>query len=159
LGGGPKLVERVHGTAIAAGGRACLIRGPSGSGKSDLALRCLSTPVSMLLPDPSFLVGDDQVELVREGLTLVAKAPATIAGKLEVRGQGIVTVPTVAAAPLVLIADLIQVGEAIERLPDPIPRVTLLGLDLPVFRLNAFEASAPVKLLVALRSRFGDGDV
>jgi HPr kinase/phosphorylase len=152
-----RFVERAHATAIAVGGRACLIRGPSGSGKSDLALRCIAVGVTPLLPTPALLISDDQVELARDGLSLIASAPAAIAGKLEVRGQGIVTVPTIASAPVVLIVDLLSASEPIERLPDPPPLALLCGLERPVLRLHPFEASAPVKVLLALMTRFGEG--
>ena len=66
--------ETVHASAVAADGRAVLITGPSGSGKSDLALRLLDRGFT--------LVSDDQTIVRREGSKLIASAPPNIAGKL-----------------------------------------------------------------------------
>lgn len=133
---------RVHGTAIALGSEGVLLRGPSGAGKSDLALR--------LIDQGACLVADDQTELRREGTEIIMSVPATIAGQLEVRGLGIVAVPSVASAPLRLVVDLMP-AEAIERLPLP-RECSFLGCVVPVVALAPFEASAPAKLRLALRS-------
>jgi HPr kinase/phosphorylase len=125
--------ERVHATAVAVGTRAVLIRGPSGSGKSDLALRCLGLPRSSLVPEAVNLVADDQVLLTRQGLALVASAPPTLRGKLEVRGVGI----------------LRQDGP-IERYPDPWPNARILGFDIPMLHLAPFESSSALKLVTAI---------
>jgi HPr kinase/phosphorylase len=146
----PEETELVHGTCVALGGAAALIRGPSGSGKSDLALRFLFLarrgPAAL---DPPMLVADDQVQIQRNDARLFVTAPATIRGKLEVRGVGIVEVKALAEAELVLVADLVGETE-VERLPDRGARVRLLGLDIPAVRLVAREASAPIKLALAL---------
>jgi HPr kinase/phosphorylase len=141
--------DNLHGTAIALGGHAALIRGGPGSGKSDLALRCLAFAPTALIPLPTVLVSDDRVIVSREENQLFAESPATIRGKLEVRGLGIVTVPHVARAQLVLVADLTD-PQHIERLPDPAPTTDLIGVRLPLLQLAPFEAAAPVKLLLAL---------
>ena len=145
--------ETHHGTAIALAGTAVLIRGASGSGKSDLALRCLALAPTALTAVPAMLVADDYVTVTRTGDRLIAEAPATIRGKLEVRGLGIVTVPCQDSAELVLVADLVA-PEQIERFPDPTPEVELGGVKLPLLHIAPFEASAPVKLLLALAERF-----
>jgi serine kinase of HPr protein (carbohydrate metabolism regulator) len=134
---------------ITIGRRGALIRGASGSGKSDLALRCLSLGGSTLLSETVKLVADDQVVLTRERAALVAKAPAQLRGKLEVRGLGILEVATAAETEIVLIADLVR-DQQIERLPDPWPTVELMGLNVPVIHLQPFEASSPTKLAAAL---------
>jgi serine kinase of HPr protein (carbohydrate metabolism regulator) len=141
--------ELVHGTAVAIGGRAALIRGPSGAGKSDLALRCLGLTPGTLLPRPAVLVADDRVLLSREGGRIRASAPESIRGCLEVRGLGIVTVESAPDADLVLVVNLVAPG-AYERLPDPRPQTSILGLDLPLIGIAPREASAPLKLLIAL---------
>jgi serine kinase of HPr protein (carbohydrate metabolism regulator) len=141
--------QTAHGTAIAAGGRSALIVGPSGAGKSDLALRCLALAPSPLIPVPARLVADDRVIIELRDGRLRVTAPAPIRDRLEVRGLGIVEVSSVDSADLVLIADLTDTGP-IERLPDPAPRRAILGVSLPVLRLSPLEASAPVKLLLAL---------
>lgn len=143
--------ECVHATAIALGGRAVLIRGASGAGKSDLALRCLSLAPSRLLPHVADLVSDDQVRLRLQNGKIFASAPVELKGMLEVRGLGILRVPAVEMAEVVLIADLVA-SETVERLPDPWPVADILGHKVPVLRLWPFEASAPIKLLMALSS-------
>ena len=97
--------ELVHGTCVALGRRGVLLRGGAGSGKSDLALRFMALPSGgALCPG---LVADDQVYVTAnpDG-TLTASAPPTIAGKIEVRGLGIMPVPFLPEAELVLVCDL-----------------------------------------------------
>jgi serine kinase of HPr protein (carbohydrate metabolism regulator) len=146
-------VENHHGTAIALGGNAALIRGAPASGKSDLALRCLALAPTALIPSPTLLVADDRVQITRSGERLKAEAPATIRGKLEVRGLGIMTVPCTAGAELVLVADLVA-PDRIERFPDPEPEVEIMGVRLKLLNLAPFEAAAPIKLLLALAQTF-----
>ena len=81
---------------------------------------------------------------------LTASAPEPIAGRLEVRGVGIVTVPAVAAVPLELVVELVQL-EDIERLPEP-RFSSFLGINVPLIRLVATEASAAAKVRLAVRS-------
>ena len=139
----------VHGTAVALGGRAALLRGASGSGKSDLALRALAAPASSLVEASFELVADDQVVIraTEDGLTV--SPPDRLQGLIEVRGLGIVTVPHRSEARLSLLVDLVGPHQ-VERLPDPWPTDVLLGVSLPVLRLAPFEASAPLKLALAL---------
>src|SRR5438093_4516912 len=111
----------LHATAIAVDGRAVLLRGASGAGKSDLGLR--------LIDAGARLVADDQSELSRRGDTLIVRAPATIAGLLEVRGIGIVRLDPLAEAPVALLVDLVP-PETLERLPAR-RLETILGLALP----------------------------
>ena len=114
--------ELVHGTCVALGSGAALLRGPSGSGKSDLALRFLFLarrgPAALEAP---ILVADDQVVLAREGTRLLARAAQTIRGKIEVRGVGIVEVKSLAEAELKLVVDLVW-PQQVERLPKPTKR-------------------------------------
>jgi serine kinase of HPr protein (carbohydrate metabolism regulator) len=133
---------RVHGTAVALGGDGILLRGPSGSGKSDLALR--------LIDEGAQLVADDQTELrlVDGGIRMTAPPP--IAGQLEVRGLGLLRVPSVRSASLRLVVDLAAAGE-IERLPEP-KHCAIFGLSLPRIAVTPFEASATAKLRLALRA-------
>jgi RNase adaptor protein for sRNA GlmZ degradation len=132
----------VHATAIAIDGRAVLLRGPSGAGKSDLALR--------LIDAGARLIADDQVELRRAGERILVRAPAAIAGLIEIRGVGISRVEALAEAALAMFADLVPAAE-IERLPEP-RREHVLGLIIPSIALSPFEASAAAKLRVALRA-------
>ena len=131
---------RVHGTAVALGGDGVLLRGPSGSGKSDLALR--------LIAEGARLVSDDQTELRRLGDQVRMSAPATIVGQIEIRGVGIVKLPAIPSARLTLVVDLVP-RDAIERMPEP-QTCTLLDLEFPRISLTPFEASATAKLRFAL---------
>ena len=146
----PDAAEVVHGTCVALGRRGALLRGPSGCGKSDLALRFLFLarrgPAAREAPA---LVADDQVELVRHGSRVLARAPESIRGKLEVRGVGIVAVSTLPQCELALVVDLVP-PDAIERLPEPGLTVHLAGVELPLLRLAPFESSAPIKLALAV---------
>jgi serine kinase of HPr protein (carbohydrate metabolism regulator) len=130
----------VHATAIAIDGRAVLLRGPSGAGKSDLALR--------LIDRGARLVADDQAELRRTGERVMVRAPAAIAGLIEVRGVGILRVEPVAEAALAMCVDLVLSAE-VERLPE-IRSEDVLGLAVPSIALSPFEASAAAKLRFAL---------
>jgi serine kinase of HPr protein (carbohydrate metabolism regulator) len=135
----------IHATCVACDGRAVLLCGAPGSGKSDLALR--------LIDAGARLVADDQVILRTENDALIAAAPPTIAGRMEVRGIGIVVVPHVAAAPVVLAVELVAAA-AVPRLPAPARRI-FLGVSLPLLALAPFEASAAAKIRLALASRAG----
>jgi HPr kinase/phosphorylase len=150
----PDATELVHGTCVALGRWAALLRGASGAGKSDLALRFLFLarrgPAALSAPA---LVADDQVCLRREGARLVASAPATICGKIEVRGFGIVGVKCRSEADLALIVELTQ--EEGERLPERALTTRLLGIDVPLLRLAPWQASAPIKLALALAEAGG----
>ena len=137
----------IHATSVAIGGVAVLLQGASGSGKSDLALR--------LIDAGARLIADDQSELIRRGGALVARAPAAIAGLMEVRGLGIVQVETEAEAPVALIVDLVP-SDRIERLPMPRTE-NLLGIAVPLIELAPFEPSAAAKLRLALRAFTGSG--
>ncbi len=132
--------DRLHATTVAIGGVAVMIEGASGSGKSDLALR--------LIDRGAILVSDDQTLVVRIGKSLVARAPATIAGRIEVRGLGILAMPYVNDVPIGL---LVRVDGANERMPER--RVcNIAGVDVRQFAVDPFEASAPIKVELALRN-------
>lgn len=133
--------RRLHASAVAIAGRGVLILGASGRGKSDLALR--------LIDRGAVLIADDRVELAARGGRLQACALATIHGKLEVRGIGIVDCDA-AAAPIALVVDL---DGAPERLPEP-TALELEGIAIPSVALTPFDASAPIKVELALK-RFG----
>jgi serine kinase of HPr protein (carbohydrate metabolism regulator) len=97
------------------------------------------------------LVADDQVFVVRNGSgELVASAPETIAGKIEVRGLGIMELPAIAEGRLALVCDLVK-GEDVPRMaPHPWQRTEIAGIPVPLIKLDPFEASAPLKLKMAL---------
>lgn len=130
---------QIHASCVAIDGVALLLRGPSGVGKSDLALR--------LVDDGARLVADDRVDVVRDGRGgLIARCPQVLSGLMEVRGLGVLPVPAINAAPLALVVDL---GEAGDRLPDPDFDI-IAGVALPRIRLNPFHASTPAKLRLAM---------
>jgi HPr kinase/phosphorylase len=141
--------ELVHGTALALGDKAALIRGPSGSGKSDLALRCVALPPLAHIPLRAELVSDDQVCCALKDGGIEVGPPPTIAGKIEVRGLGVLALPYRAAARLALVVDLVPAAE-VPRYPLETSFAEILGLAVPIVRLAAFESSAPVKLILAL---------
>ncbi|MET0365975.1 MAG: HPr kinase/phosphatase C-terminal domain-containing protein [Sphingobium sp.] len=131
----------VHATAIAIEGQALLLMGESGCGKSDLALR--------LIDRGATLVSDDYTLLERRAGCLYASPPPTIAGKMEVRHIGIVTMPHLHNVPVAL---AIRLDDKPERMPDPTLSILLRGVAVPLVRLNALEASAPIKVELALRN-------
>ncbi|HET8750582.1 MAG TPA: aldolase [Sphingomicrobium sp.] len=137
---GPRLsAETLHASTVVLDGRAVLIAGPSGSGKSDLALRLLDRGFT--------LVSDDQTIVKRDGGRLIACAPPAIAGKLEVRGIGIVEIEHVDDVPLALAVELTS---DIERLPEDGRGRLILGVSLPLITIDAMTASAPSKVVLAL---------
>jgi serine kinase of HPr protein (carbohydrate metabolism regulator) len=137
---GPRLsAETVHASTVALDGRAVLITGPSGSGKSDLTLRLLDRGFT--------LVSDDQTIVKKDGDRLVASAPPTIAGKLEIRGIGIIQMDRVENVPVAL---LVELTSDIRRLPDDSRERPILGVRLPLITIDALTASAPSKVAIAL---------
>ncbi len=139
----------IHGTAIAVAGRAVLLRGKPGTGKSDLALRCLAVAAGPFASEAPMLVADDQVVAVAEAGGIRVHGPDILRGRIEVRGIGIVRVPSVPSAMLALVADLVE-PQAIERMPEPRAPVIICGVEVPCMYVAPFEASAPLKLLLAL---------
>ena len=132
--------ETVHTSCVAIGGRAVLIGGRSGRGKSDLALR--------LIDRGAALVSDDYTLVKRVTGRLLAAAPPTIAGKMEVRGVGILDFPSVRDVPVALFVDL---EREVERLPETPETRTIAGVAIPVLGISALEPSAPIKVEAALR--------
>ena len=130
--------ETIHATCVAIDGRGVLIGGRSGSGKSDLALR--------LIDRGAQLVSDDYTDLCSVDGRLVARAPARIAGRMEIRGVGLVEIAAAPEAPVCLFVDLDSLPD---RLPEPKTR-RIAGQDLPTIALAALEPSAPLKLERAL---------
>jgi serine kinase of HPr protein (carbohydrate metabolism regulator) len=131
--------ETLHASTVATDGRAVVIMGPSGAGKSDLALRLLDRGFT--------LVSDDRTIIKRNGDRLVASAPASIAGKLEIRGIGIVEMETGGEVPVGL---LVELTSEIQRLPDENRERPVLGVNIPLISIDAMTASAPSKVALAL---------
>lgn len=132
----------VHGTCLVVASAGLLLRGPSGSGKSDLALRAIHDGTARL-------VADDQVCLKREDEALRASPPTVLAGRIEVRGIGILDIAHEAACTVDAVIDLVP-REAVERMPEP-EHDALLGVTLPRYRMHAFDASAPARLHLIAR--------
>ncbi len=133
--------ETVHASAVAIAGRAVLIGGRSGSGKSDLALR--------LIDRGARLVSDDYTFVRRSEGRLLASPPVNIAGKVEVRGVGIVEFEPARDMPVALFVDL-------DRMPERIPAADearmMAGMAIPTIGLSGLEASAPIKVEAALKT-------
>ena len=116
----------LHATCVAVEGRGVLITGPSGSGKSGLALA--------LMAHGARLVADDRVTLsVAEG-TLWATCPPAIRGIIEARGIGLLAAEPLAGAEIWLVVDLGQTET--ERLP-PWREVSYLGRTVALVRGGA----------------------
>ncbi len=132
--------ETIHVSSVAINGRAVLIGGRSGAGKSDLAVR--------LIDRGAVLISDDYTFVRRAQGRAFASAPERIAGKIEVRGVGIVEMETAQDVPVALYVDLS--GEPV-RLPQGTERIAVAGISVPSVALNGHHASAPIKIEAALR--------
>ena len=131
--------ETLHATTVSIGGLGVLIEGASGTGKSDLAIR--------LIDRGATLVADDRTIVTRDGARVIATSPVTIAGKIEVRGVGIVAIDSVEDIPLILVVTL---SRDIARMPEAAHRI-IAGVTLPAIRLDPREPSAPIKCEMVLR--------
>ena len=139
------IAKQVHATCVSLYGAGLIIRGPSGAGKSDLALR--------LIDRGARLVADDRVDLLVSNNGVIARAPETLAGLLEVRGLGILRVPILEATVVRLVVNLVN-HENVPRLSDQ--RMTnLIGMNVPTVILDPFEASAVTKVRLALELTLG----
>lgn len=116
-----------------------MIEGPSGAGKSDLALR--------LIDRGATLISDDRTQVTRDGDRLLAHPPQHMAGQIEVRGLGIVSMAPGEATPVALI---VRLASEAERLPERRIR-RIAGIAVREVALDPFRASAPIKVESALR--------
>ncbi len=142
-------MPQFHATCVAIDGLGVLIRGPSGSGKSDLALR--------LIDAGARLVADDRCDVEAEDGRPVARAPGTIQGLLEVRGVGILRLEALAEAPVGLVIDL-EPADEIERLPEP-TTADVAGISVSVLRLDGLAASTPAKVRLAVALARGEVEI
>lgn len=132
--------ETVHATCVAIDGRAVLIEGRSGGGKSDLALR--------LIDRGATLVADEQVVCQRHDGGLIASPPSHAAGRIEVRGLGWVEMPHAERVPVAL---LVAILDSPPHAMDDARGRRIAGMDVPVLPLAVLESSAPIKVELALR--------
>ena len=138
----------VHATVVVVGEAGILIRGPSGSGKSTLARRLLDRAERQ--DRFARLVADDRVVLIRTGGRLVARPVPAIAGRLEIRGHGLVAVTHERACVLRVVVDLVAAEPM--RLPEASDlQVSIHGVFLP--RIATFLAGAPDEVMWRLRGR------
>lgn len=141
--------ELIHASCVACEGQAVLLAGPSGIGKSDIALR-------LILEHGAQLVSDDQTELslAPDGI-LTASAPQAISGLIEVRHVGLMRFPFLAGASLALYVELVPFGAEIERWPES-SHFSLLDRPVRRLRLPGYAASTPAKIVAALTQSFED---
>jgi serine kinase of HPr protein (carbohydrate metabolism regulator) len=138
-------VITIHASAVLAGARAVLIRGPAGSGKSSLAFALIKIAESGTLPFTR-LLGDDRVQVQAAHGRLLVRPADALAGLVEIRGLGIRRLPFEPVAVAGLVVDL---GAAdAERLPPADSAVTeVAGIRLP--RLAVAPDVDPIPLLFA----------
>lgn len=137
---------QIHATCVDLFSVGILLRGPSGAGKSDFALR--------LIDLGAILVADDRTDLRVEQGALIAEPPELIAGKLEIRGVGILNFPYQPRSRVGLVVDLVP-SDQVERMPGR-GAAEYLGVRVNLVALNPFEASATAKLrLLARRAQPG----
>lgn len=127
----------VHATLVNLSGCGVLLLGPSGSGKSDFAIR-------LLAHTGAHLVADDRVILdVKDG-GLLGRAPEALSGLIEARGLGVLRVPCVACSPIHIAVHMTP-GQQAERMPDP-QRWRWGGVDVPAVTMDPFQVGAVAKL-------------
>jgi len=139
--------DRLHASCVALEGRGVLLVGPSGVGKSDVALR--------LIEGGAELVSDDQTEIRVAGASVVASPPEVLAGLIEVRGVGLMRLGSWCEAQVALYVELVSVDMPIDRLPEA-AQVTLCGQQIKKLILPGFAASTPAKIRAALTGVFED---
>ena len=137
----------LHASCVAIDGKAVLLSGPSGVGKSDVALRLIDVGAE--------LVADDQTQIVLEGDVLMASPPPQIAGFIEARHLGLLRLPYCEAAPVALYVELVGPEGALERLPEA-KNYSLLDRPVRWLKLRAMEASTPAKIRLAIRGTIDD---
>ena len=126
---------------VAGAWRGVLILGPSGVGKSDLALRALAEGFS--------LVADDRTLLFLSANRLFGRAPDALHGLIEARGLGVLRQAARRFAPVSLAVRCKSGPADGERLP-PEQRERLMGVDIPLVDIWPIENSATAKISRAI---------
>jgi HPr kinase/phosphorylase len=135
----------IHASAVLIGAKAALIRGPAGSGKSQLTWEVLQAATQSVLPFAR-LVGDDRVHLEACGGRLLVRPAPALAGLIEIRGLGIRRLPYEPVAEVSLVIDLAAADTG--RIPAATAtRTTVEGVALP--RLAVAPGVQALGLLLA----------
>ena len=135
-------MDNIHASCISIKQKGVLILGDSGSGKSDLCLR-------LIMEFGAKLVADDRVDIKAEKNTVIASAPKTLKGLMEVRGIGIIKLPIKTQTKIDLVISLVNKQEDIERMPE-YEFFKFGSINIPKIKLFAKESSASAKVLAAL---------
>ena len=135
----------IHASAVLVGARAVLIQGPSGSGKSRLALALIQAATQGALPFAR-LVADDRAHVEAAHGRLLVRPAEALAGLIEVRGLGIRSLPH---EPIAVVGLLVELGQKdAERLPPASQRQgDIAGITLP--RLAVAVGQDPLALVLA----------
>lgn len=129
----------IQASCIAIGGRAVLIQGLPGSGKSSLALA--------LIDRGAILIGDDGVSIAAQGNLLLASPPPHITGLIEVRNVGLVNRPVAASVPVALV---LRLDPAAPRFPEEPESIAIAGITLPCLALWPDSPVLPLRAEAAL---------
>ena len=119
---------QIHATMVVCNGQGVLLKGASGSGKSDLALRLITNKRARL-------VADDVVDLYEKDGKILGTAPQNLQGLLEIRGVGIVKYPFINDSPISLVVNLVA-SDKVERMPKN-EYENILGVEIPKIDLYA----------------------
>ena len=143
---------RLHASCASVDGCGVLLLGPPGTGKSSLVLRLIDQPGTGIGGKLRMarLVADDQVVIRRSGNQLTASAPPVLAGKLEIRGLGIVDIDFCPSVNLVLVVKLMSADD-IDRMPEPDAcRTDLLGVELSLLHVDGNDPAGPARIRAAI---------
>ncbi len=138
-------MQNRHCTVVSINGFGILIEGQSGSGKTSLALGLLERAEARSLP--ATFVTDDQAFLESRSGKLIAKAPDEIAGKVEIRGFGILNMPHSDEAPIHLVVKLVP-DDTIKRMPDR-KTTSLCGMEIPSLDVPIMHEQQSVRIIFA----------
>lgn len=135
----------IHGTALLIGDRGVLVTGPSGAGKTTLALALIDHCRARGLF--SRLIGDDQLFASARGGRLVCRAPDAIAGLAEVHGIGPRPLAFEPAGVIDLVVRLVEPA-AMGRLQDETAE-TIAGCGLPSLDVAGQNVAAALPMVMA----------